>query len=324
MEQLISPYMDGELTSVEAGAVSHHLSTCAHCQSDYAMMLRLSEACKQISRDIIPAPAGFKDALMQRINTEEKVFIPPQPNHRFNLNWKQSVAGAAAALLLVLGAASFNIGPMVQIAENPPSIVQPDQSSTPAISQLNGQVNNPTATSTGTTNSTSEQTQVNTMPTTSFPTVNSGLPNQLLLNKERTIVSTLLQVKVDDSDAALEQAISMAAKVQAQTQNLGQQINENGAYTALKITVAKSAASDLRTQLSSLGTVANQEVSKNDITTRYAETLSQYQILIIQRATLQDADQQADLNQRLASLENQLQGWEQKAEQETILLWIEK
>jgi len=329
IEQLISPYMDGELAPVEAGAVRSHLSVCAACRQEYENLVLLSASLKQMGEVLIPAPIGFKDALMQRISEEsvkeERVISPVKTSHWFTKSWRRAAASAAAVMLLIFGAVSANSGPLIQLANRTPAVHQLDNSSGEV---KNNPANNITPVQIGSsgaaTTSGTTQTDNNNPTVDSTPTVNSIRSNPVFLNKERAIVTTMLKVKVSESSSALEKALIMADNVQAQTQNLGQQIDENGSYTALKITVAKSAAYDLINNLSSLGTVSSQEVDKKDISTRYAETLSQYQMLVTQRATLQDDSQKAQLDQRIGTLEDELRDWEQKAEQETIVLWLEK
>lgn len=324
VEELISAYADGELDKVEAGEVSRHLTGCACCQASYALTMQLAEACRQIGQTVVPAPMGFANVLMQRIREEEAAVAVPRIPWYYR-HWKQAAAGIAAGLLLVWGAVGINLAPVADIAQNPAAIVQPDPGN-PVADNPTGNQNSDISGNQGsapeTTSPDSVRNSVTPGATDPVQYVNHDLPGQVLLNKERSIVSTLLQVKVNNSAYALQQALNMAAQAKASTQDLGQQIDQNGSYTTLKITVAKSAAGNLINQLSSLGVVTNKEVTKNDITTHYAETLSEYQILAAQRATLQDGNQIADLDQRLNNLESQMMNWEEQAEQETILLWL--
>ena len=327
IEQLISPFLDGELVPVEAGAVRSHLSGCAACQQEYEDLVRLSVSLKQMGGVLVPAPIGFKDTLMQRIN-EEKVITPVKTSRWFKRSWRQAAVGAAAALLLIFGAASMNMSPVFRIAEKTPIIEsQPGVSSSgPVTSGNNVSPAQPgVVTPVQSDGVTPGVTENGATPlVASAPAANSLRSGSVFLNKERAIITTMLKVNVNGSNTALENAQTLADNAHASTQNLGQQVNENGSYTALKITVAKSSADNLISKLSSLGTVSSKEVDKNDISARYSEILSQYQTLVTQRATLQDASQKAQLDKRLETLGNQLQDWEQKAELETIVLWLEK
>lgn len=327
MEKLISPFIDGELTGTEAEAVRVHLSMCADCGREYEAMVRLSDACKHMGEAIIPAPAGFKDRVMLRINDEEQTVVEIKSSKWFHHKWKQAVAGIAAGLLLIFGTLSISSGPIVQIADNPPSLTQPDNSS-PVV-------DNPVDNTNTNTNSDPDTTQTPVTgqidpadpEVTADPTTESTPHTQaqvFVMNMDRFIITTLLQIQISDSRTALQQVMVMADSAEAQTQNLGQQVNENGSYTLIKITVPKSAANELIDGLCSLGTVTGKEVTNNDITTQFADKLSQYQTLVTQRTISQDAGEAAILDQRIKNLETELNEWDQKAEQETIVLWLEK
>ncbi len=327
--KLISPYLDGELDPGEAGAVMSHLTACADCQREYEDLVQLSVALKQMGTVLVPAPAGFKNALMLRIN-EEKVLVPVQKSRWFNQRWRQAVTGAAAALLLIFSAVSMNPSPIVQLADKTEVV---DTVQTPGLTNIyqpdTGVLVKPTdnlpVVQPRTETPVAEEKKNNSTPVVSpIQVANNARSTHVFLNIERTIRTTLLKVRVGDSALAQEKVLQIAADMKAQTQNLGQQVNENGSYTALKITVAKSSANSLINKLGDLGTVIGQEVDNKDISTRYSETLYQYQALVTQRATLQDASQKTQLDQRIGTLQNELNDWEQKAEQETIVLWLEK
>jgi hypothetical protein len=121
IEQLISPFLDGELTPAEALAVESHLTACAVCHQEYEELAQLSSAMAQIGAVLVPAPAGFKDALMLRI-TEERVLIPVKKSVGFMQSWRQIVASAAAAVLLIFGAVSMNTGSIIYLAEKTPVV----------------------------------------------------------------------------------------------------------------------------------------------------------------------------------------------------------
>ncbi|PKM77561.1 MAG: hypothetical protein CVU90_06850 [Firmicutes bacterium HGW-Firmicutes-15] len=331
IEQLISPFLDDELTPGETGEVRSHIAACAECQREYEDLVQLSSAMKQMGAVLMPAPAGFKDAVMLRIN-EERIVTPIKKSRWFNTSWRQVVAGAAAALLLIFSAVTMNSSPMVQLAEKTP-VVDTVQSSGisnkyPADNITPGVVN--TTDNLSTVQPKAEPpiaaNKDNTTTTVESPVVAASNVRSayVFLNRERSIKTTLLKVRVGDSALAQEKVLQIAGDMQAETQSLGVQVNENGSYTVLKITVMKASSTNLINRLGGLGTVIDQEVDKQDISTRYAETLTQYQSLVTQRATLQDASQKAQLDQRIVTLEDELQDWEQKAERETIVLWLEK
>lgn len=269
---------------------------------------------------------------MLRIN-EEKVLVPVKNFRWFSQSWRQLVTGAVAAVLLLFGAVSMNPNPIIQLADKfplvdtvqPPgfsSIYQPDTSSPGVVAKP---TDNLPAVQPRTETPVPTEKDNNSSPVvTPVQIANNISSARVFLNNKPTIKTTMLKVRVGESALAQEKVLQIAGDMQAQTQNLGQQVNENGSYTALKITVAKASANSLINKLGDLGTVISQEADNKDISTRYAETLSQYQALVTQRATLEDASQKAQLDQRIGTLQNELTDWEQQAEQETIVLWLEK
>ncbi len=324
IEALLSLFNDGELNRSEAEAVRVHLATCASCGREYESMVQLSAACKSISDVMIPAPSGFKDSVMLRIANEEKLAAPIKPRNWFKRNWKQVAAGIAAGVLIIISTLSMNSGPILQVAQNPPAITDPGANS-PQVDDPGNTVipndNTPATQSPGT-----EQDPDADPAVTPGETVTPGgySPSVILANKDRFITTTVLRVKAANGDDALQRAMNMAAAADAQAQNLGQQINDNGSFLVLKIIVSKDEADNLINKLSSLGTVDSKEVNNNDITTQYSDKVNQYQTLVTQRATLQDTSQKAELDQRIKTIENELKDWEHKANQETIVLWLEK
>ena len=344
-EQLIILYHDGELSRYEAEAVKAHLEVCAACGSKYADSLQISGALHDLGKEVVTAPQGFSAAVMQKIADDEKAGVSPPRISWINRYRKPAMAGIAAALILMVGSFFANTPPLTQIADNPLSLIQPDKS--------------PVGTDLPTNNNNSPDTDTHTNPNSGTNPAQPGIttPNQntdenpepnnhdeplvvaqppdgnvpdpmpqpmVLLNKDRALTTTLLQVETADSSAALQKAIGMAGAVQARTQNLGQQVNEKGSFTVLKITVPKSSANGLLSQLSSLGTVNNKEITKNDISSQYHSKFSQYQSLINQRSGAADKEEAAALDKRIQSMENELRNWDQQADQETVILWLAK
>lgn len=321
IEQLISPYIDGEITAAESAWVSNHLSHCASCQQEYESLICLTSYMKKLSSYTVSAPSGFKDLVMQQINNETEVVARVKKSHWFSQSkWRNIAVSAAAAVMLFWGAISLNAGPIAQLAnnDNPPAgseIVTPEVNNSEYYTNPTSLTNPIPVTGQG--NNTSPN-----LASTDKPVGVQSMP--VFLNKERFIITTFLQLKVNDQSMAVENVQTIAAKYQAETQNLGQQLNETGSYTVIKILAAKTYSSDLINEIKSLGTVSNQEFDKSDITSRYAETLSQYQILVSQRATSTDDNLKLQLDQQIQSLAAELRDWEQKAEEETIVIWLEK
>jgi len=315
MEILISPFIDGELTPLERGMVSAHLDACPTCRKEYEYLTKLSSALYQNSEIMMAAPVGFKDGLMQRIKEDKKV-RPAQYSNWMQRNWKQSAAAAAAAVMIAWGALNMVSTPLVQIAENAPVTVQPDNSSSPVTIAPNVQNTDQTpviAQNNGTVN----------------PVTKPTVPDQVykapvFMNKDRNAVTTILKIKVTDLGVAIQQAQNMAASAQALTLYMGQQVNTDGVYTILKMTVSTEKAYRLSTDLDGLGAVISKDVQKDSLTGRYAGKLSEYQNLLAQLSGEKDPVQRNVLIQHLDLLAAQMKDWEKQADQETIILWLVK
>ncbi len=321
MEQLISLYMDGELSRSEVEAVRSHLAVCAGCGQEYESMLQISSALHQFSMKVVPAPAGFASLVMQGIEADKKAIPMVENTPWFQRNWKQAVAGIAAAVMLMAGTLLNSSGPIVQIADNPPSVVQPNnpvtEGETPGGNPSGdaGNIQNPATNNGGAPGAVNgDSVQIAQSPDSAV----------VFLSKDRALTTTLLEIAPPGSSTAPQKAMNLAAGAQAQVQNLGQQVNDNGSYTVLKITVANSSASGLIASLEGLGTINNKEITKNDITAQFTDKLAQYQNLLSQRSTLQGNDQIAALELRIKALEAELTDWDKRAEQQTIILWLKR
>lgn len=322
IEPLISPYVDGELMRAEAAEVKAHLVVCACCSQKYELMLQMSSALQQIGQVMVPAPTGFTASVMERINSEGKLTKQPVRQRWIFDHWRQAVAGVAAAVMLAFGALTINSGPIIQIAENLPSAIQADNDNSAIVNPPGS--NNGVESNSGTNANSNQNGTINSGSTNVAQNSVSNSSPLVLLNKERNLTTILLQIKTGDSSAALKQTMSYAAQASAQVQNFGQQANENGSYTVLQITVAKATSDSLISSLANLGNVTDKEVNSTDITTQFADKLSQYQALVAQRSSAQDENQLVSLNQQIKVLENELKDWDLKAEQETIILWMQK
>ena len=344
-EQLIYPYLDGELTREEAETVRVHLSVCAECGNNLQSWLQISSALHELGKTPVPAPPSFAGAVMQRIAADEKAAALPPKRSWFSRKWKQTATGIAAAFVLVVGALWTNSAPPVQVADNPSAVIEPGGFSVDVETPANNSpatdiTSNPDATGLNPNSDPADVTshQGQETPETATPPPPANNPDdrpmvaespdpeplqpRVLLNKTRALTTTLLQVEAPDSSAAEQQAIALANQANAQTQNLGRQANQEGSYTVFKITVAKASAPGLLNELSALGAVENKEVTKQDISSQYSSKLSQYQSLFLEHATLKDAQQKAALDKRIQDLGSELNNWERQAEQETIILWL--
>ncbi|MEN6462773.1 MAG: zf-HC2 domain-containing protein [Syntrophomonas sp.] len=329
MEQYLSPYFDGELAPEEYQMVQYHLTECAICRREYDELVMLVSVVKQMGNEFVPAPAGFKDAVMKQILEGNQPVSILEHASKLVGRWKPAITATAAALLITLAGLGIHLMPASHIANNTANhhpVVIADKGPSPSNKPVNNNSANNPAVSPSDSQATVNNTNSALAPLTENRVLNNGTNSSpvFLLNTEQVIKTTMLKIRTADTATALEQAVKMASGVGASSQNLGQQVNESGTCSVLKITVAKSASTGLINSLNNLGTVSGQEVDKKDITSQFAQDYSKYQSLVAEREAAQDADQQAQLNQQIKKLENQLNSLQASAEKETIVLWLEK
>jgi hypothetical protein len=332
MERYLSPYLDGELASEDMQMVQFHLRKCAACRRQYDELVLLVSVVKHMGSEVIPAPHGFSDAVMQQLYIENRPLSITERTHKLVGKWKPAVAATAAALLITLAGLGIRFIPVSQTAHNnhvnqPQTVVADKGNSVNDQTRHDQLPDSPAVTPSRpeTTKTENNSTDSALDPLTDDQVLNYAMSSSpVFLNKERVIKTTMLKLKVADPDAASEQATKIAATSGASTQNLGQQVNENGTCWVLRITGAKSSAPNLLASLSSLGTVSSQDVDKVDIAAQFAQTLNQYQNLIAERDKIQDAGRKAQLDGQIIKLERELETLEASADKETIVLWLQK
>lgn len=100
-DQLI-PYLCGELDMAARGSIERHLTECAACRAQRAM---LAKTLSQIKSGIeqMPAPAWepYRAELRRKLAARREQPLP-QPWWRVNLVWGSLAAGVAAVALLAL------------------------------------------------------------------------------------------------------------------------------------------------------------------------------------------------------------------------------
>ena len=67
-QDLLSSYLDGDLSPQERDQVDEHLTSCARCREELAMLRLTLDALHDLPE--LTAPVGFTDAVMQRIGEE--------------------------------------------------------------------------------------------------------------------------------------------------------------------------------------------------------------------------------------------------------------
>lgn len=104
LDDVLSAYLDDEVTATERVAVEAHLSACAECRSD----LEAEREVRALLRDLAPVdpPLGFYERILRDgpASSEKPV---RKRRIRFGL---ANIAATAAAWMLILGLANLNHG----------------------------------------------------------------------------------------------------------------------------------------------------------------------------------------------------------------------
>ena len=102
IQELLSSYLDGDLSADERGQVDEHLATCEACQQELALLRATLDALHGLPE--LTAPAGFADAVMDRVLAEAPTVgatVVPLRRRLPVLLMAAPAALAAAAVLMV-------------------------------------------------------------------------------------------------------------------------------------------------------------------------------------------------------------------------------
>ena len=72
-----------------------------------------------------------------------------------------------------------------------------------------------------------------------------------------------------------------------------------------------------------MGSRLSLEENRQDLTSRFNDSLEQYRMLSAQAATVHDKEQSKELGIQIKALEKQLNNWDKEAARESIVLWLE-
>jgi len=243
--QLISPYLDRQLSPAEAEAVKSHLAECPHCRQEYEETAEISAVLREIGRNIVPAPAGLKDAVMRHIEIETAGKPVPGRIYRFSPLWRKAAGAVAAVLLFALAAVGLNYNPDYRVAGNtpagnPPTVnsYDPGKNSSNADTQPADPGNpEPSQSTSGTADSEKDNAAAAASPSSDGDKAGKYEEYQVpavLLNTEPEIRTTMLQVQVSDPAGALNQVFKAADS----SIEMVQKVNDSGS-TIVRITVPK-------------------------------------------------------------------------------------
>lgn len=104
MTMLLSAYLDGELSVQEEKQMQEHLEQCADCRALLEQLQTLHTSFSDLEE--IPAPEGFVDGVMSRIQAESKPKVVPL----FKRPQFRAVMGMAACAVLCIGFGRIALG----------------------------------------------------------------------------------------------------------------------------------------------------------------------------------------------------------------------
>ena len=99
IQDLLSSYLDGDLSPDERQQVDAHLAECEACREELALLELTLAALHDLPE--LEAPAGFADAVMDRVEAESGAEVVPITRARRKVPVWAPVALAAAACLMV-------------------------------------------------------------------------------------------------------------------------------------------------------------------------------------------------------------------------------
>lgn len=101
--EMISAYVDGELTDTETAALEEHLKTCEECRSALNAYREIALA---ISEDYEEVPEGFAESVMQKVNDAEK----RRRRGRISVITRWACAAACIAIVALVSPNLPNLG----------------------------------------------------------------------------------------------------------------------------------------------------------------------------------------------------------------------
>lgn len=340
IRQLIPEWLDGEVPAGEAQEIENHVAGCEACAKEVGFWQQVTAALGEANEEI-KAPPGFAAGVIAQ--------LPSQTSRKSIFSrWKQSIAAAAAFLLVAAGSAGAyfhwqdNSNYIATHDPSPPGLVMNDPGQNDE--QVNGSgdvgINEPVDnqgnsgdSQTGSSSSKTPGTDGSTATTRDNGTPNAGnnKPKETirseqyaLLNsdKQRVVERSLVQVQVDDLDAAHNKALNIINSFGASYEILGSEVTATGAQESIKITVSSENSAQLLGNLEGLGQKLTGDRQKDDLTARYNDKVEQYMALHEQAEAAEGPAEKEQIRVKMKGIESQLKAWEREVQTHTIILWL--
>jgi len=334
--ELFSPFIDNCLSAKENEILNGHLSLCSACRDELNEWRAISSTLSQMQPMACPDP-DFSQAIINTIKTREKT------QFKFAaFGIKKQFAAAAAAALIMFGSLGINAG--IKVANNDTDLNDLKPSKNVEIAdnknvgtdntpnEDNSAVHNSADTSksetppekSGTAEETAEQTPRENSPLeqtlndnarTESGTAGESTPIALL-SQNLVIESSVIKVSVYNPTASRALAQEVAVSNSGKANVMSTQGNTGQDTQIIQITVPHRQKDKLVNSLAGLGTVIDKNDDRVDITAKYNELQVQYNELLVNNAPGQGLDD------RLSAIKQQLNSWEQEANNYTVLLLL--
>lgn len=358
VNNLITEYLDDELSMEQRKAMEAHLADCASCRREIDDHRSIQAALRDIGRESVSAPAGFTGKVMAELERETV-----KPRRRFAwlpAAWHKGVAAAAIFLVLAGGAAGFNSELRIALRDK---VFVPEQTVLVTINNPDGSV---TVVETKTTDIDIAATDATTETdasanvtgherTENAPIIGgdpAGTPmdevvgeqpvtdetvdvqpvnvapeqekRALLADGARTATSTYLRITAADLHAGKTQATALATAAGATVQAYPEQQEADGKKTMrIILTAPAGKAQGLIADLAALGVVQKNQNDKKDLTTRYNEVLVDYNDTLMRKAKETNQTEKQRLEAQMESYNLQLAAWDEEAGNQIISLILE-
>ncbi|MCG8400957.1 MAG: zf-HC2 domain-containing protein [Firmicutes bacterium] len=349
IKKQIPDWLDGETETNLAEIIENHIGDCDSCRQEVAFWKNIGDAFQEDSGNI-KAPVGFADAVMAR--------LPKQQDSGFKkitAGWRRGLAAAAAFLLVATGSAAgyfqWGLNKATHIVEHQPDIVaiqepanngkEPGPPADPGNNVPGGvqPVDNGTE-NTGMQQSGNSQPKATPDDPPEQPSIEPSGDSDNITNSQRDIINpgelalmntnmdrvlerTLLQLKVEDFDAAQTQALDYIYGSNARYEIIASEDTDTGNQESLKIVVDNSQAVMLLDNLTALGQVVTRDKTRSDITADYNKKVEQVSSLKGQLTASDNEQEREQLQVRITGIMAYLKAWDQEAKNKTIILLLE-
>ncbi|MTV49603.1 DUF4349 domain-containing protein [Heliobacillus mobilis] len=145
----------------------------------------------------------------------------------------------------------------------------------------------------------------------------------VFLSKARVITSHIVKIAVDDIDAARSSLASLASQSGSNVSNISAQDEKGQPVVVLRFTASGDASSSVLNQVGALGTIISSKVETQDISARFDSTLEQQRQLMAQRDSVTDGEKKSQLDQQIASIQDQLTKWDEEANRHVFMVWLQ-